>query len=87
MFAGNPAVIYTVSILIILGGLGFFVIVDIYDAYKEKRRHLSTHTKVVLSMTLIIMALSFLLFLFSDLLKGQGLFHLINNAFFSSDKR
>ncbi|MDR1434195.1 potassium transporter TrkG [Candidatus Endomicrobiellum devescovinae] len=25
MFAGNPAVIYTVSILIILGGLGFFV--------------------------------------------------------------
>ncbi|MDR2818339.1 MAG: hypothetical protein LBB37_02740, partial [Endomicrobium sp.] len=84
MFAGNPAVIYTVSILIILGGLGFFVIVDIYDAYKEKRRHLSTHTKVVLSMTLIIMALSFLLFLFSDSLKGQGLFHLINNAFFQA---
>ncbi|MDR2251423.1 MAG: TrkH family potassium uptake protein [Endomicrobium sp.] len=84
LFASNPWVIYTVSILIILGGLGFFVIVDIYDAYKEKRRHLSTHTKVVLSVTFIIMALSFLLFLFSDSLKGQGLFYLINNAFFQA---
>jgi trk system potassium uptake protein TrkH len=30
------------------------------------------------------MSLSFLLFLFSDSLKGQGLFYLINNAFFQA---
>jgi trk system potassium uptake protein TrkH len=70
--------------LIILGGLGFFVIVDIYDTYKERHRHFSTHTEVILSITLIIMALSFLLFLFSDLLRGHGAFYLINNAFFQA---
>ncbi|MDR3306665.1 MAG: hypothetical protein LBS61_03225 [Endomicrobium sp.] len=84
MFAGNPAILYVIAGLILFGGLGFFVIVDIYDKYKEKRRHLSTHTKVVLFVTAIIIGLSFLLFLFSDALKGQGLFYLINNAFFQA---
>jgi trk system potassium uptake protein TrkH len=84
MFDNNPAILYVLAILILLGGLGFFVIVDIYDRHKEKRRHLSTHTKVVLFVTAIIVCLSFLSFLFSDALKGHGLFYLINNAFFQA---
>ncbi|MDR2437081.1 MAG: hypothetical protein LBD17_03315 [Endomicrobium sp.] len=84
MFDNNPAILYVLAILILLGGFGFFVIVDVYDRHKEKRRHLSTHTKVVLFVTAIIVCLSFLLFLFSDALKGHGLFYLINNAFFQA---
>jgi trk system potassium uptake protein TrkH len=84
MFDNNPAILYILAILILLGGLGFFVIVDIYDRHKEKRRHLSTHTKVVLFVTAIIVCLLFLLFLFSSALKGHGLFYLINNAFFQA---
>ncbi|MDR2399556.1 MAG: hypothetical protein LBD61_03920 [Endomicrobium sp.] len=83
-FAANPAIIYAIAILVILGGFGFFVIVDIYDTYKQRRRHLSTHTKVVLSVTAIITGIAFVLFLFSDALKGQGLFFLINNSLFQA---
>jgi trk system potassium uptake protein TrkH len=84
IFANNPCVLCVIAALIILGGLGFFVIVDIYDKYKENRRHFSTHTKVVLFVTAIIIGLSFLLFLFSNSLKGHGLFYLIDNAFFQA---
>jgi trk system potassium uptake protein TrkH len=83
-FAGSPAIIYAIAILVILGGFGFFVIVDVYDTYKQGRRHLSTHTKVVLSVTAIITCIAFVLFLFSDALKGQGVFFLINNSFFQA---
>jgi trk system potassium uptake protein TrkH len=83
-FSHSPAVLYALSVLILLGGLGFFVIVDIYDRYKEKRLHLSTHTKVVLFMTLLITILSFVLFLFSAATRGHGIFYLINNSFFQA---
>jgi trk system potassium uptake protein TrkH len=84
MFANNPAILYVLAVLILLGGLGFFVIVDIYDRHKEKRRHLSTHTKIVLFVTALAIFLSFLLFLFSGALRGHGIFYLINNALFEA---
>jgi trk system potassium uptake protein TrkH len=84
-FANSPLVLYVIAILIFLGSLGFFVMVDIYDTYKEKRLHLSTHTKVVLFMSVIIISFAFLLFLFSGALLGRhGIFYSINNAFFQA---
>ncbi|MDR3124608.1 MAG: hypothetical protein LBU10_01845 [Endomicrobium sp.] len=83
-FSANPIVLYIVSFLILLGGLGFFVIVDIYDYYKEKRLHLSIHTKVVLFMSLGITVFAFFVFLFSKSVSGQGIFYLINNSFFEA---
>lgn len=86
-YSGNPFMLYTMSMLIILGGLGFFVIVDIYDTYRDKHIHLSTHTKVVLSMTAGILLLGFIIFLFSEevgVLKGHGVPFAINNAFFQA---
>ncbi|MCL2144339.1 MAG: Trk family potassium uptake protein [Endomicrobia bacterium] len=86
-FSANPLLLYTIASLIILGGLGFFVIVDVYDAYKEKHVHLSTHTKVVLSMTLGIIVCIFIFFLFSKetgIFKGHGIFYAINNSFFQA---
>ncbi|MCA6084754.1 TrkH family potassium uptake protein [Candidatus Endomicrobiellum agilis] len=83
-FADNPFLLYVVSALVLLGRLGFFVIVDIYDTYKENRLHLSTHTKVVLSVSAGITFFAFILFLFSNTVKGHGVFYLINNAFFQA---
>jgi trk system potassium uptake protein TrkH len=83
-FANDPALLYVISVLVLIGGLGFFVIVDIYDTYREKRLHLRTHTKVVLSVSAAVTFFAFILFLFSNALRGHGIFCLINNAFFQA---
>jgi len=83
-FANKPILLYVISFLVIFGRLGFFVIVDIYDTYKERRLHFSTHTKVILSMSAIITFFAFILFLFSDAFRGRGVFYSINSAFFQS---
>jgi trk system potassium uptake protein TrkH len=83
-FANDPALLYVISVLVLIGGLGFFVIVDIYDTYREKHLHLLVHTKVVLSMLVAITFFAFILFLFSDTLRGHGILYSINNAFFQA---
>lgn len=45
----NPMVLYTIAILIFIGGLGFIVWKDLYDF--RKTRNLYLHTKVVLMMS------------------------------------
>lgn len=61
-YVDDPFVVLTVCALIILGGLGFIVINEIYE-YRETRRF-SLHTKVVLSTTLmLIVGASILIFL------------------------
>lgn len=48
-YQNNPVILYTIMILIVTGGLGFFVWRDIWYLKKEKK--LSFHSKLVLSMT------------------------------------
>jgi trk system potassium uptake protein TrkH len=87
LYASSPIVLYTMSLLIMLGAVGFFVIVDLYDACKNSRPHLLTHTKVVLAMTAGVTIAGFLFFLFfsdGQLVKGNGFFFSVNNAFFQS---
>lgn len=43
----------TVALLIIVGGLGYFVIFELMAFYKDKR-HLSLHSKIVLSVSLFL---------------------------------
>ena len=50
LYAGDPAVNLTVMLLIILGGLGFFVWNDLL-IHRFRWRRLSVHTKLVLVMT------------------------------------
>jgi trk system potassium uptake protein TrkH len=86
-FANSPSILFVFTILIIAGGLGFFVMVDIYDTYKENRLHLSLHTKVVIYATIIIMALSILFFMIeggSSFFKGKGFFYSISNSIFNA---
>ena len=66
----NPTVNFTTCLLIILGGLGYFVWWDLLNAanqrfrQKSRRRHLLTfHSKIALSATGILIFSGFLLFL------------------------
>ena len=69
-YADDPLVCLTIAGLIILGGLGFIVINDIYikkiqpRLKKETRGHLNLHSSIVLKMTLFLLVLGTVLFLF-----------------------
>ncbi|RAP27468.1 Trk family potassium uptake protein [Brevibacillus laterosporus] len=54
-YVGDPIVNLTVCALIILGGIGFIVMAEVYEYRNTKR--LSLHTKVVLTTTAILIVL------------------------------
>ncbi len=62
----NPLIKYTVSLLIVLGGLGYFVIYEIIEKYSNKRKF-SLHSKIVIITTLLlIIAGSIFLYIFEN---------------------
>lgn len=65
-FFGDPLIILTVSFLIIVGGIGFLVILEfgkkIKCAVNKKRTLFSLHTKTVLIVTAVLLVLGTLLF-------------------------
>ena len=67
-FQADYVIMFTISALIIIGGLGFFVIASSFtlnDSHIEFRlkSKISLHTKIVLFTTLILIAIGFLSFL------------------------
>lgn len=49
---GNVVVVSTVGLLIVMGGLGFLPLTDLYDRLRSRRRRpLTLHTKMVLSVS------------------------------------
>jgi len=83
----NPIVIVTLTILIIVGGLGFLVWADIYN-YKVSRK-LSLHSKVVIIGTLIlIFGGAFFIYILECnnplTLKDMSMVDKIINSFFAS---
>lgn len=85
-YNNNPIVLYTVSMLIILGGLGFIVWYDLFNGRKQKWL---LHTKVVLIMTFLLIVVGFLIFLILENNNPQTLKNLtwsqkFNAAFFQS---
>lgn len=86
-YGSDTITILTISALLIIGGLGFSVWLDIYHARNIKR--LTVHSKVVISTTIILLAIGTILFfvLESSNDKTLGVFNLkdkIVNAFFAS---
>lgn len=59
-FVGDVVINFTIMGLIIIGGIGFAVIMDIF--YNWHVRRLSLHTKLVLTTTAILIAVGFLFF-------------------------
>lgn len=64
LFADDFVVIMTVSALVIFGGIGYTVFMDIYKNKKLKRT--SLHTKMVLKVNLFLLIVGFLFFILSE---------------------
>lgn len=64
-FQGSPNVIFTIGTLIIIGGLGFTVIVDLMET--RNLRRISLNTKVVLATTALLLATGFVTVLLFEL--------------------
>lgn len=60
-YVNDPLITLTIGTLIILGGIGFAVIVDVVSNFKKKR--FTLHTRIVLTMTVFLLAIGTLLFL------------------------
>jgi trk system potassium uptake protein TrkH len=64
-YVGNPVVSLVICALLILGGLGFVVMVEVWDYVfrgRAARKRLSLHSKVVLSVTAILLVAGTLAF-------------------------
>ena len=62
----NPLIKYTISFLIVIGGIGYFVIYEFIEKYRKNIKF-SFHTKIVLLTTLLLIVLgAVLLFVFEN---------------------
>ncbi len=59
----DPAVNLISTTLIIIGGIGYFVILELYYFRQKELTRISTHTKLTLSTTLILIVTAMFLFL------------------------
>lgn len=60
-FVGSPLVNFTIVMLITVGGIGFSVIIDMFQRATGKSRMLSLHTKFVLMVSGILVLSAFIL--------------------------
>jgi trk system potassium uptake protein len=84
-FTSDPLVLLLTSFLIILGGLGFIVLVELYSF--PKRRTLTLHARIVLSMTVFLLiagTILTLLFEFNHSMSKLSWPDKILNAWFTS---
>lgn len=62
-YVNDPIVNFTIMGLIITGGIGFFIILEVFQRLTHRQRHkFSTHTKIVLITTAALIAAGFLIF-------------------------
>jgi len=81
-FRGNLIVNLTVMALIFIGGIGFFVIMELYERFILKtRKKLSLHTKAVLSISGVLIASSTLFFFTYESIYGFGGYNWIERLF------
>ena len=90
-FTNSPVFLLTVSLIIILGGLGFSVMSNIFFTLKKqngkKRTILSLHSKIVLFTTFILIAggtAFFFIFEYNGAYKNLSFSSALLNAFFQS---
>ncbi|MBN2896773.1 MAG: potassium transporter [Campylobacterales bacterium] len=62
-YRGDLTINLTLPLLIILGGLGYLVLIELYYYRRREILRLSTHTKIVLSMSAALLLLGVLLLL------------------------
>lgn len=69
-FKFSPLISMTVAFLIIVGGIGFAVIKDVFDNLKTRRsfRALSVHTKIVLTINTVLLGIGTIYLFFGEFL-------------------
>lgn len=60
-FAGNPAVLFTISALSILGAMGFLIVVDSWRTFLGRKKYLGFTTKVIVRLTLMMLLIGTLI--------------------------
>jgi trk system potassium uptake protein TrkH len=83
----SPLVLLVVGSLIVVGGIGFPVLQDLRFRLRRRQRRLTTHTRIVLSATGVLLAGGagfFLFFESSRELAGLGVVDRVANALFMS---
>ncbi len=84
-FQHNPGILFTISTLIIIGGLGFGVLYWFYEIITFKHRKISFHVKIVLySSVILLIGMVCFVFIFenSGALNNYSLIDKISNAWF-----
>jgi len=85
-FADRPSVVGLVSVLIVLGGLGFIVLSDLWRRWRRPDvRRFSTHTRLVLASTGVLLAgatFLFLVFEVPNTFREMGWVDRFSNAWF-----
>jgi len=86
-YSSNSTVLLTISALIIIGGLGFTVSLEIFNYSKARR--LSTHSKIVVYITAVLIAFGFIFMLLIEYKNPETLGSMnfrdkVLNAFFAS---
>ena len=86
-YIGNPLILLTTAVLIILGGISFLVLADLFRSRRLGR--LSLDTKLVLSTTALLLVLGTLITLLTefadpDTIEGLSLPQKVLNTFFQS---
>lgn len=86
LFNDNAVVMLTLSMLILIGGIGFFVWDDILVC-KAKFKNYKVHTKLVLVSTAVLTVVPFVMFLcfeYDHAFAGMDVFEKLLNAFFQT---
>ena len=86
LFNDNAVIMLTLSMLILIGGIGFFVWDDILVC-KAKFRYYKIHTKLVLVSTAVLTVIPFVMFFFFEYdhaFDGMNIFEKLLNAFFQT---
>lgn len=87
IYYSNPVIILGIASLIIIGGIGFTVWIELYNFHNVKR--LTLHSKIVILMTVaLVFGGAILMFVFESknpkTLAGMGIGDKILNSFFAS---
>lgn len=92
-YNGDFVVITIVSLLIILGGIGFLVVADIHSYFMKKinnkrsHPHLNIHSVIVITATLVLLVVGTIVFMIlenNNTLKGMSFIEKLNASFFQS---
>lgn len=92
-YAGDPLVSLTIAFLVVIGGLGFIVVGDIYSCIIKKKEDRKLHPRLNLHSTIVIYTslallivgtVLFMVFEYDNTLRGMSFFEKLNVSFFQS---